>query len=122
MKGGELKYHLSKLEFLALKWAIMDQFKEYLQYQIFKVKTKNNCLTYVMMMSNLDTVGLRWFAAMVGYNAQENKSYWNLTDSYWVITQQGNLAIHLIMEWLRRRKDDHCTLDQYLKNHIADAK
>ena len=27
LKGGELKYHLSKLEFLALKWAIANQFQ-----------------------------------------------------------------------------------------------
>ena len=33
LKGGESKYHSSKLEFLALKWAVTDQFKEYLQYQ-----------------------------------------------------------------------------------------
>ena len=32
LKGGEAKYHSSKLEFLALKWAIMEQFREYLQY------------------------------------------------------------------------------------------
>ena len=32
LKGGEVKYHSSKLEFLALKWAITEQFQEYLQY------------------------------------------------------------------------------------------
>ena len=36
LKGGEFRYH-SKLEFLALKWAVTDQFKEYLQYQPFLV-------------------------------------------------------------------------------------
>ena len=25
------------------------------------------------------------------------------------------------MDWLRRRKDDNCTLDQYLKHHVQDA-
>ena len=30
LKGGEPKYHSSKLEFLALKWAITEQFHEYL--------------------------------------------------------------------------------------------
>ena len=25
------------------------------------------------------------------------------------------------MDWLRRRKDDNCTLDQYLKHHILDV-
>ena len=68
LKGGELKYHSSKLEFLALKWAMTDQFKEYLQYQPFLVKTDNNPLTYVMMMPNLDAIGHWWVAAMEGYN------------------------------------------------------
>ena len=29
--------------------------------------------------------------------------------------------IRLIMDWLRRRKDDHRTLDQYLKYQVTDA-
>ena len=37
LKRGESRYHSSKLEFLALKWAVTDQFKEYLQYQPFLV-------------------------------------------------------------------------------------
>ena len=68
LKGGELKYHSSKLEFLALKWAITEQFREYLQYQPFLVRTDNNPLTYIMTMPNLDAVGHRWVAAMAGYN------------------------------------------------------
>ena len=47
LKGGELKYHSSKLEFLALKWAVTEQFREYLQYQPFLICTDNNPLTYV---------------------------------------------------------------------------
>ena len=57
-----------KLEFLALKWVITEQFKEYLQYQSFKVKTDNNPITYVMMMPNLDALRHRWVAVMAGYN------------------------------------------------------
>ena len=60
LKGSELKYHSSKLEFLALKWAITNQFKEYLQHQHFLVKTDNNLPTYVMSMPNLDTIRHRW--------------------------------------------------------------
>ena len=56
LKGGELKYHSSKLEFLALKWAVTEQFREYLQYQPFLVRTDNNPLTYAMTMPNLDAV------------------------------------------------------------------
>ena len=68
LKGGESRYHSSKLEFLALKWAVTDQFKEYLQYQPFLVRMDNNPLTYIMMMPNLDAIGHRWVAAMAGYN------------------------------------------------------
>ena len=68
LKGGKLKYHSSKLEFLALKWAMTEQFREYLQYQPFLIRTDNNPLTYVMTMPNLDTVGHRWVVAMARYN------------------------------------------------------
>ena len=68
LKGGELKYQSSKLEFLALKWAMTEQFREYLQYQPFPVCTDNNPLTYVMTTPNLDAVRHRWVAAMAGYN------------------------------------------------------
>ena len=51
----EKNYHSMKLEFLALKWAITEHFKEYLLYQPFLVKTDNNPLTYIMTTSNLDT-------------------------------------------------------------------
>ena len=68
LKGSEEKYHSSKLEFLALKWAIVDQFREYLQYQPFHVKTDNNPLTYVMMSPNLDATGHQWVAVLAGFN------------------------------------------------------
>ena len=199
LKGGELKYHSSKLEFLALKWAMTEQFREYLQYQPFLVRTDNNPLTYVLTTPNLDTIRHRWVAAMAGYNfeiqyihgsdnkvadvlsciggcldeddvkelldqstikellnhavqyhmpraesddprvTQEHekaegeiimqarmleetkKTYQNLADSQWVIAQWGNQAIRLVMDWLRQRKDDNRTLDQYLKHHVPDA-
>ena len=199
LKGAELKYHCSKLEFLALKWAVTEQFREYLQYQPFLIHTDNNPLTYVMMTPNLDTVGHRWVAAMAGYNfeieyvrgmdnkvadalsrvgqhlveeaikelldqgaikellnhavcygipraeaddpsvveghekakgeiiiqvrmlTETKKNYQNLADSQWVVAQRGNRAIRFIMDWLKRNKDDHHILDQYLKHQVPDA-
>ena len=56
LKGGEAKYHSSKLEFLALKWAITEQFREYLQYRPFTVLTDNNPLTYILTTPNLDAL------------------------------------------------------------------
>ena len=68
LKGGEKKYYSSKLEFLALKWAMTDQFKEYLWYKPFTVRTDNNLLTCVMTTPNLDAIGHQWVAAMAGYD------------------------------------------------------
>ena len=53
----EKNYHSMKLEFLALKWAVMEHFIEYLLYQPFLVKTDNNPLTYIMTTPNLDATG-----------------------------------------------------------------
>ena len=53
----EKNCHSTKLEFLVLKWAITEHFKEYLLYQPFLVKTDNNPLMYIMTTPNLDTTG-----------------------------------------------------------------
>ena len=66
----EKNYHSTKLEFLALKWAVMEHFKEYLQYQPLLVKTDNNPLTYIMTTPNLDVTGHRWVSALAKYNFQ----------------------------------------------------
>ena len=68
LKGGEAKYHSSKLEFLALKWAITEQFQEYLQYRPFTMLMDNNPLTYILTTPNLDALGHRWVAALASYN------------------------------------------------------
>ena len=64
----EKNYHSTKLEFLALKWAGMEHFKEYLLYQPFLVKTDNNPLTYIMITPNLDTTGHQWVSALAKYD------------------------------------------------------
>ena len=189
---GKLRYHSSKLEFLTLKWAITEQFKEYLQYQPFKVKMDNNPLTYIMSMPNLDAVGHHWVVALVGFNftieylrGSDNKvanalsrveghleldpesmrellshtnklalpraetddlrlmqehtrneqeiimqarmladscdAMHNLADSHWIITQQNEPVIRLTMEWIKRPKNDHSTLSEFLKGHVPDV-
>ena len=64
----EKNYHSTKLEFLALKWAITEHFKEYLLYQPFLVKTDNNPLTYVMTTPNLEATGDQWVGALAKFN------------------------------------------------------
>ena len=64
----EKNYHSTKLEFLALKWAVTEHFREYLLYQPFVVKTDNNPLTYIMSTPNLDATGHHWVNALAKYN------------------------------------------------------
>ena len=68
LHGSQKNYHSSKLEFLALKWAIIEQFREYLRYKPFTVRTDNNLLTYIMMMPNLNAMGHRWVNALAGFD------------------------------------------------------
>ena len=46
----------------------MENFKEYLLYQPFLVKTDNNPLMYIMTTSNLDTTGHRWVGTLAKFN------------------------------------------------------
>ena len=59
MNDTEQRYHSNKQEFLALKWAVTDQFHEYLSpygknRNEFVVRTDNNPLTYIFSSMNLD--------------------------------------------------------------------
>ena len=53
--------HSGKLEFLALKWAICEHFRNYLYHASdFIVYTDNNPLTYVLTTAKLNATGHRW--------------------------------------------------------------
>ena len=70
LTSHEKNYHSTKLEFLALKWAITEHIKEYLVYQPFLVKIDNNPLMYIMTTPNLDTTGHQWVGALAKFNFQ----------------------------------------------------
>ena len=72
---SETKYPVHKLEFLCLKWAITEQFHEYLYGNTFDVYTDNNPLTYVLMTAKLDAMGHRWVASLANYNFHLH--YWS---------------------------------------------
>lgn len=53
--------HSGKLEFLALKWAVCEKFRDYLYHAPhFTIYTDNNPLTYIMSSAKLNAVGHRW--------------------------------------------------------------
>ena len=61
--------HSGKLEFLALKWAVSEQFRDYLYYAPrFVVYTDNNPLTYVLTTVKLNATGMRWVGELVEFN------------------------------------------------------
>ena len=73
MNETEQRYHSNKQKFLALKWAVMQQFHEYLSpyrknRNEFIVRTDNNPLTYIFSSANLDAAGQRWVACLTSYN------------------------------------------------------
>ena len=71
LSPAERNYHLhsGKLEFLALKWAVCDKFRDYLYYApSFVVYTDNNPLTYVMSSAKLNATGQRWVAELADFN------------------------------------------------------
>ena len=70
LTAHEKNYHSTKLEFLVLKWAITEYFKEYLLYQPFLVRTDNTPLTYIMTTLNLDATGHQWVGALAKFNFQ----------------------------------------------------
>ena len=68
---AERNYHLhsGKLEFLALKWAITDKFRDYLYYSPgFKVYSDNNPLAYILTSPKLDATRLRWVSELADFN------------------------------------------------------
>ena len=115
LKGGEPKYHSSKLEFLALKWAVTEQFCEYLQYQPFTVWMDNNPLMYILMTPNLDALGHCWVAALAGYNMKleylkgsENKIADTLS---WLLPEKLNEeAVAELLNYTRTTHKPHTEL------------
>ena len=73
MNETEQRYHSNKQEFLTLKWAVTEQFHEYLllygkNRNEFVVRTNNNLLTYIFSSANLDAAGQCWVARLASYN------------------------------------------------------
>ena len=61
--------HAGKLEFLALKWAVTEKFRDYLFHaSSFTVYTDNNPLTYMLSSAKLSAVGHRWVVELADFN------------------------------------------------------
>lgn len=56
------------MEFLALKWAVIAKFSDYLYGTDFTVITDSNPLTYILTSAKLDATSYRWLSALSTYN------------------------------------------------------
>ena len=68
LKPSEKHYPAHKLEFLALKWAVTQKFRDYLYGSKFVVMTDNNPLSYVLSTAKLDATGHRWLAELSNFD------------------------------------------------------
>ena len=68
LNKAESHYPAHKLEFLALKWAVVKKFHEYLYGSTFDMYTNNNLLTYVLTTAKLDAASHHWVASLANYN------------------------------------------------------
>ena len=68
LSKAESHYPAHKLEFLALKWAVVEKFHKNLYGLTFDVHTDNNLLTYVLTTAKLDAASHHWVASLANYH------------------------------------------------------
>ena len=68
LRPAEKNYPAHKLDFLALKWAVVEKFHDYLYGSKIEAVTDNNRLTYIFTTAKLDATGQRWVASLSNYN------------------------------------------------------
>lgn len=68
LSPSEQRILSNQLEFLALKWSVVDKFHDFLYGVRFTVRTDNNPLTYVLTTAKLNATGHRWLAALATYD------------------------------------------------------
>ena len=65
---AEKKYYNSKLEFLALKWAVCEHFRYLLYEPHFDIYTNYNLLTYILSSCKVNVTGQRSINELTDFN------------------------------------------------------
>ena len=68
LRKPERTYPAYRLEFLGLKWAVTQRFKEYLYGGKFRIFTDSNPLTYITSTGKTDATTQRWVAELASYD------------------------------------------------------
>ena len=73
----ESYYPAHKLEFLALKWVVVEKFHEHLNGLTFDVYMDNNPLTYILTTTKLDAASHHWVGSLAttisGYTTEPER-------------------------------------------------
>ena len=67
-------YPVHKLEFLALKWAVVEKFHKFLYGSTFDIYTDNKPLTYILTPAKLDAASHHWVISLA--NCDFMLHYW----------------------------------------------
>lgn len=59
LSQNESRYPAHKLEFLALKWSVMEKFSDYLYGNHFTIVTDSNPLTSILTLAKRDATSYR---------------------------------------------------------------
>ena len=68
LSKAESHYPAHKLEFLTLKWAVVEKFHKYLYGSTFDIHTDNNLLMYVLTTAKMDAASHCWVASFANCN------------------------------------------------------
>ena len=119
LNKAECHYPAHKLEFLALKWAVVEKFHEYLYGPTFDVYTDNNLLTYVLNTAKLDAASHHWVASLANYNfrlhyraGKTNINANALSRVSWLECMPDNLGTSLKVNAVAIRTIQEAALDQ----------
>ena len=68
LSSAERNYSAYRREFLALKWAATEKFRDYLYGSKFHVVTDSNPLTYLVISAKLSPTDYRWLSSLVAFD------------------------------------------------------
>ena len=103
----ETQYPTHKLEFLALKWAMVEKFHKYLYGSTFSVYTDNNPLMHVLTVAKLDAMSHCWEASLANYNFQ--LYYRGREDYHWCICLIEGVLAQMCAKYFRHTPPSHCS-------------
>lgn len=124
---SEQGYSTHRLEFLAMKWAVTDKFREYLyngnKCHIF---SDNNPLTYLMTKTKIDATTQRWCADLANYNitvtyksGKENTAADLLSRDFELTNQQDDP--NEIHRWCQDIRTPASTISEFQINSILSC-